>query len=251
MCDWFIADPKISASHCLVEYHPPAAETCARDEDGEAAEIGHFSMRDLSSFGTFVNGSRIPPKGFVIIKDKASVMLTMRHVFSLRWRAVSARESHLARDVGTLATQHETSTSFGSIGSPIDSVRQYGRVDDIDMTNPFHSGGKYLQDADERSVCDSVDWSQESVGIPKDESIIIAHAERAMNLLDKIILKSSEHNTGSERGRGCSGREIDSGGKKEDMNVSSGRRSNVHVSPLAAEPVSIKGPLRSVCLRVC
>jgi hypothetical protein len=201
LCDWFIADPKISASHCLIEYQPPT--------EGEEAEIGHFSMRDLSSFGTFVNGCRIPPKGFVIIKDRASVMLTMRHVFSLRCRAVSARESHpvqhVARVVGTLATQHETSTSFGSIG-------------------------------------DSVDWSQESVGIPKDESIILAHAERAMNLLDKIILKSSEHNTGSERV--C-------GEKKEDMNVSSGRRSNVHVSPLAAEPVSIKGPLRSVCLRLC
>ena len=69
-------------------------------------------MKDLSSFGTFVNGCRVPPKGFVIIKDKASVMLTMRHVFSLRWTADSAR----------------------------------------------------------------------------DESIITAHAERAMNLLDKIIL---------------------------------------------------------------
>ena len=182
--DWFIPDNKISAKHAILHYFPAASET-ARNSEGmggrHVATGGHFELQDMSSFGTFVNGSRILSKSQVVIDDQALVMLTMHHVFRI----------HIKQGGFDGGEQHGDNAGEAEMGEP-------ASVPPLSPAASLHSN------------------ASQSLSPSRGDSVsgacVMAEAERAMNLLDHFIMQASSVNgslagssqlgQGSDRGLG-------------------------------------------------
>ena len=190
---------------------------------------GHFELQDTSSFGTFVNGARVPAKGSVVVRDRSTIMLTMRHIFRIQIRTGpspcnAGPVSRLAAAVHALDSPKAMQARPGTPTTPsnaADSITARAHEEPANLPPLFvgHESPHLSRDSSGPVV------PEPSEGLTRHESIsdvapeqagsgqevddqggddILAKAERAMSLLDEMICKAStgagSSVSGSERG---------------------------------------------------
>ena len=193
---------------------------------------GHFELQDTSSFGTFVNGARVPVKGSVVVRDRSTVMLTMRHIFRIQIRtgtsprnkgnkgpvsrlaaAMHALDSpngmqarpgtpttHSSATATSTARAHEEPTNLPPLSVTHES--HLSRDSSAPVPEPSEGLTRHESISDVAPEPERAGSGQEVDDQGGDD--ILAKAERAMSLLDEMICKAStgagSSVSGSEKG---------------------------------------------------
>lgn len=248
-------DNKISSTHCVLHYCPPRLPALAESNRSSADTVGlavgddegyqgnegggHFELQDTSSFGTFVNGSRVPAKGSVCVRDRSTIMLTMRHIFRIQIRT---GQSPYAGAAGRAASEEAQAHLEGAHGPPCapttarscaSALATAGAAQEEPAARPPPSLTKETCPSRNLLAAEPSKGSTAHTGMTDDEptqagsnqqehvgngDAILAKAERAMSLLDDMICKGStcagSSVSGSERGGVEHGRAVEWGDQK-------------------------------------